>query len=164
MNRAATPCWTNELTAESSSLTLATLWTCNVLPNAAAVARASRTSVTVLGLRACANMPIGALPDTSEANNSSRFATSLLERNVTPVTFAPGRLKLWTNPTSTGSTPVTNTTGIVAVAALAAKAGGVVFATSTVTCSRTSSAAKIDRRSSWPSANRYSNSTFRPRT
>ena len=98
MNRAATPCWTNELTAESSSLTLATLWTCNVLPNAAAVARASRTSVTVLGLRACANMPIGALPDTSEANSSSRFATSLLERNVTPVTFASGRLKLWTNP------------------------------------------------------------------
>jgi hypothetical protein len=105
-----------------------------------------------LGLRACASIPIGAVPDTSAANSSSRFATSLLDRKVTPVTLAPGRLKLATRPTSTGSTPVTNTTGIVAVAALAANAGGVVLATSTLTWRRTNSAASVGRRSPWPSA------------
>src|SRR5262245_41343957 len=112
---------------------LATLSTCNVLPNAAAAASASLTSAKVLGLRVWATIPIGAAGETSAARSSKRLATSLLERKVTPVTLAPGLLKLATKPTSTGSTPVMNTMGIVVVAALAASAGGVVFATSTAT-------------------------------
>ena len=41
---------------------------------------------------------------------------------LTPVRLPPGRLRLATNPRSTGSTPTLNTTGIVVVAALAATA------------------------------------------
>jgi hypothetical protein len=41
---------------------------------------------------------------------------------LTPVTLPPGRLRLATVPVSSASTPVRKTTGIVAVAALAASA------------------------------------------
>jgi hypothetical protein len=51
---------------------------------------------------------------------------------VTPVRFPPGRLRLLTSPTSTGSTAVAKTIGIVAVAALAGSAAG-PFAKITVT-------------------------------
>jgi hypothetical protein len=78
-------------------------------------------------------MPIGAVLGTRSYNNSSRFATSCCTRKVTPVTLALGRLRLATSPTATGSTPVTKTMGMVAVAAFAASAGGVVFATRTAT-------------------------------
>jgi hypothetical protein len=54
------------------------------------------------------------------------------------------------------------TMGIVAVAALAAKAEGQAVAISIVTCSRTSSAASTGNRSSRPSAKRYSMATLRP--
>ena len=42
----------------------------------------------------------------------------------TPVTFPPGRAKLSTSPTPTGSATFTNTMGIVGVACLAARAAG----------------------------------------
>ena len=45
---------------------------------------------------------------------------------LTPVTLPPGRLRLATRPTSTGSPPVTKTIGTVVVAALAASAAGVL--------------------------------------
>lgn len=54
------------------------------------------------------------------AGGSSRFATSLLDKKVTPVTLPPGLFIPATRPTSTGSTPVTKTMGMVEVAALAA--------------------------------------------
>jgi hypothetical protein len=41
---------------------------------------------------------------------------------VLPVRFAPGRLRLATNPDATGSRPVLKTMGIVVVAAFAASA------------------------------------------
>ena len=56
--------------------------------------------------------------------HSSRFATSREVNMLTSVTLLPGRLRLATSPTSTGSLPVMKTIGIVAVAALAANAGG----------------------------------------
>src|SRR3954470_9775880 len=49
------------------------------------------------------------------------FASQL--RKLTPVMFPPGRLRLATSPTSTGSTPFAKTIGIFDVAALAARAG-----------------------------------------
>src|SRR5262249_52507098 len=52
--------------------------------------------------------------------------------------------------------------GKCAVAALAAKADGLSVATSIVTGRRTSSAASAGKRSSWPSAKRYSIATLRP--
>src|SRR5262249_54775939 len=62
---------------------------------------------------------------TSSRSNSSRFAPSAVTRKVTPVTLAPGRLRLETRPSSwTGSAPTTKTIGMVPVAALAASAAG----------------------------------------
>ena len=142
----------------------ATFTTCKVRPRAFAAASASFTSISVFGLSRAANMPIGAIPGTRLDRSSSLFATSLLERKVTPVTFAPGRLKLATRPNSTGLTPVTKTIGMLAVAALAAIAGGVVFAKTTLTFNRTSSSASVGRRSLWPSAKRCSIVRFRPTT
>ena len=44
----------------------------------------------------------------------------------TPVTLPPGRERLATSPTATGSLPTVNTIGIDAVAAFAARAAGVL--------------------------------------
>src|SRR6478736_2620648 len=45
---------------------------------------------------------------------------------VVPVTLPPGRLRLVTSPSVTGSAPTAKTIGIVVVAALAANAAGVL--------------------------------------
>jgi hypothetical protein len=45
-----------------------------------------------------------------------------LDKAITPVTLPPGRLKLETRPSLTGSPPVVKTIGMVAVADLAASA------------------------------------------
>jgi hypothetical protein len=52
---------------------------------------------------------------------------------VAPVTLPPGRLKLETNPSWTGSPPVVKTIGIVAVAAFATRLAGVLVAAITDT-------------------------------
>jgi hypothetical protein len=52
------------------------------------------------------------------------------------VTFPPGRLKLATRPSLMGSPPVKKTIGIVAVAALAARAALLPIAKITTTCCR----------------------------
>ena len=52
-----------------------------------------------------------------------------LVKKLTPVTLPPGRLRLATRPSLTGSPPLVKTIGIVAVAALAAKADGTPLAT-----------------------------------
>jgi hypothetical protein len=78
-----------------------------------------------------------------------------------PVTLPPGWRTLLTSPTFTGSAPVTNTTGMVVVAFLAAKFdGGPPGAAITRTLRRTSSAASSGKRSMLPSAQRYSMATF----
>ena len=46
--------------------------------------------------------------------------TRVLVKKVTPVTLPPGRLMLATRPSETGSLPLANTIGMVAVAAFAA--------------------------------------------
>src|SRR5262249_53443693 len=46
------------------------------------------------------------------------------ERKLTPVVLPPGRLRLGTSPSITGSLPVTNTIGPVVVTALATSADG----------------------------------------
>jgi hypothetical protein len=50
---------------------------------------------------------------------SKLLCPKLSNDNVTPVTLPPGRLKLATRPSLTGSPPLAKTIGIVAVAALA---------------------------------------------
>src|SRR5262249_41349306 len=79
-----------------------------------------------------------------------------------PVAFPPGRFKLATKPSLTGS-PATNTIGIVEVACFAATAeGGPPVATSTFTRRCTNSAANAGSRSYSPRAQRYSMVTFWP--
>jgi hypothetical protein len=79
---------------------------------------------------------------TSSEISPNRFWFSSLLMRVAPVTLPPGRLKLATRPSFTGSPPVWNTIGMVDVAALAAIAGlEVRVAAITSTRRRTSSAA-----------------------
>ena len=62
---------------------------------------------------------------TSSRSNSSRFPSNAVLNWLTPVTLPPGRLRLATRPSLTGSCHRTKTIGIVVVAALAASAAGV---------------------------------------
>src|SRR6516165_2257428 len=82
-----------------------------------------------------------------------------------PVALAPGRARLATRPSLTGSSPTPNTIGIVVVAALAARAAmllaGVAIA---ATRRRTRSAMSDGRRSNWPLSQWYSTVTFWPST
>src|SRR5258708_27172510 len=65
-----------------------------------------------------------------------------LVNKVTPVTLPPGRLKLLTRPSPTGSPPIPHTSGIVAAADFAASAEpSPPAATITATCLLTRSAA-----------------------
>ena len=62
---------------------------------------------------------------TSSRRSSSRFAVNSPLKKLIPVTLPPGRARLATRPSLTGSSPTTKTMGIVVVAALAASAAGV---------------------------------------
>src|SRR5262249_16988964 len=96
--------------------------------------------------------------------SSSRFGATSWFRLVTPVTLPPGRFRLATSPTSTGSAPVAKTIGISRVAAFAATAEAMPpAATSTVTRSRTKPAASSGSRPVRASAHRYSILTFWPK-
>ena len=69
-------------------------------------------------------------------------------KKLMPVRFPPGRARLATRPSLTGSSPTTKTMGIVVVAALAADAARMPpIATITATWRRTSSAASAGSRS-----------------
>src|SRR5881275_3430364 len=65
---------------------------------------------------------------------SSRFGATSTLVWVTPVTLPPGRLRLATRPSWTGSAAVSNTIGTVEVVAFAARAAGVLVAAMTATC------------------------------
>ena len=58
----------------------------------------------------------------------SRFAARSETKKCTPVALPPGRARLATSPSFTGSSVAPKTMGMVAVAAFAARAGGVVSA------------------------------------
>ena len=99
---------------------------------------------------------------TSSRNNSNRLAASVVTRKDTPVTLPLGRLRLETRPSSTGSAPVANTTGMVAVAALAATAAAGLNIRMTATGSATNAVANAGNRSKRPSAERYLIARLRP--
>ena len=99
--------------------------------------------------------PMVASLGTMSRNSPNCFAAAMLLRNVAPVMLPPGRLRLVTMPASTGSPPVVNTIGMVAVAGFAAST--VLLpptATITATRRRTSSAASAGSRRPSPSAER----------
>ena len=64
-----------------------------------------------------------AAPGTSSRSSSSRFAANSPLKKLTPVRLPPGRARLATRPSLTGSSPTRKTIGMVVVAALAANAG-----------------------------------------
>jgi hypothetical protein len=82
----------------------------------------------------------------SSCNSSNCFGPRLASRLYIPVRLPDGRLKLWTRPISTGSAPVTNTNGVVLVAAFAANDAGASKVTSTATLRLNSSPASNDKR------------------
>jgi hypothetical protein len=92
-----------------------------------------------------------AAPGTSSRKSSSRFAANSLLRKLTPVRLPPGRARLATRPSLTGSSATLKTIGIVVVAALAASAEDQPpVAVIRETRRRTSSAASAGSRSNWP--------------
>lgn len=61
---------------------------------------------------------------TTSCSSSNRFGFTSALSDVAPVMLPPGWLRLATRPRATGSAPISNTIGIVDVAALAASAPG----------------------------------------
>src|SRR4029077_16304480 len=88
-------------------------------PSAAPAASTSFLFAAYLGSVGRPRNPIVAFGATSCDDNSKRLGTSSAARKLTPVTLPPGRLRLGTKPSLTGSLPVMNTMGMLAVAALA---------------------------------------------
>ena len=70
-------------------------------------------------------MAIIAAVGATSCNRPTRFAKGALLNKLMPVTLPPGRLKLGTKPSWTGSMTAVKTIGIVVVAALAAISEGV---------------------------------------
>ena len=66
---------------------------------------------------------------------------------LTPVTFQPGRVRLLTRPTATGSLLLANAMGVLVVAAFAARAAALPKAAMTATLRPTRSAASPGNRS-----------------
>jgi GAF domain len=105
---------------------------------------------------------IRAAPGRNSRKSPRCFAPSSGARKLTPVTLPPGRLRLVTRPSLTGSPPIAKTIGTVVVAALAASAPGVL--TITVIGQLSKSATSAGSRSNLLSAQRYSIAQFRPST
>src|SRR4029453_11523663 len=134
-------------------------------PSAAAALSITFLSAAYLGSRGRPINPIPPSLGTSCAANSRRFSTSWAPRKLTPLTLPPGRLRLATKPSLTGSLAVLNTMGMVAVDALAKIAAQLLPPVSkTVTGRLTSSTAIAGSCSSRPAAQRYSILTLWPST
>ena len=93
---------------------------------------------------------------TASVSSCSCLVTSSSYCEANPVALPPGRARLRTNPSATGSTRTTKTIGIVRVARCAAMIAGVPETTMTSTLARTRSAARSCSRSVRPSAHRNS--------
>src|SRR6516165_6060389 len=104
--------------------------------------------VTLAGLTSTAmRIALG----TRSCKSPSRLATTSATKKLMPVALPPGRARLATNPSSTGSIPTPKTMGIVVVAALAASVAGAPPVEITATRRRTRSPMSGGRRSYWPS-------------
>src|SRR5262249_22760889 len=94
-------------------------------PMARAAACTSLTVVSVIAASAgLTSTATRAAAGTSSRKSSSRFAANSVLRKLMPVRLPPGRARLATRPSLTGSSPTMKTTGIFVVAALAAAAEG----------------------------------------
>src|SRR4029434_745727 len=89
-------------------------------PMAAAAASTSFFRDSVVGFFGLTSTAKRVAVGNSSCKSPSRLATSSLLMELTPVMLPPGRLRLATRPSWTGSKPRLKTIGIVVVAALAA--------------------------------------------
>ena len=89
----------------------------NFRPSERAAACASLRMASALELVGFSKKPIAAALGTVSWSSSNCFRRRLAPRKVTPVKLPPGRAKLATKPYSTGSIPVSTTTGMDAIAA-----------------------------------------------
>ncbi len=94
---------------------------------------------------------------------SNRLAPRSPDTKLTPVTLPPGRLRLATKPSWTGSAPVVNTIGVVLVAAITARMP-VLLAPARITAAlRANRSLTIaGQRSTSGPGQRYSIATLRP--
>src|SRR6266478_3918410 len=101
-------------------------WICN--PTARAAGSTSLNVVSVfVAMAGLTSTATRAAPGTSSRRSSSRFATNSVETKLIPVRLPPGRARLATRPSLTGSSLTVKTMGIVVVAAFAANATGGAF-------------------------------------
>ncbi len=125
MSSAPAPWWAKAAKAASISRSLLAFKVRICSPRARAATRASLSCDS-----AAAAVGLTSTPITPAFGTTSRRSSSCLDsksgpvKKEMPVILPPGRLSLATRPTFTGSSPVANTMGIVAVAALAACAAG----------------------------------------
>ena len=101
------------------------IWICS--PMARAASCTSRNVVSALGaLAGLTSTATRTALGTSSCRSRSRLAATSWAKKLMPVALPPGRARLATRPSLTGSSPTPKTIGIVAVAALAASAAGVL--------------------------------------
>jgi hypothetical protein len=126
--------WAKVAKTVSKSRSAVALRTWSLSPSLLAAGCASRDKasarVRLVGLTSRA---IVVAVGTNWCSSSSCFAPTSTLRLVTPVRLLPGRFRLATSPTATGSNPISKTIGIVAVAAFAATAEGVPVVAMTAT-------------------------------
>ena len=139
-------------------------WSCS--PKVRAGSCTSRNVVSVIeslvGLR---STPTRTAFGSSVCRSASRLAVTSALKKLMPVALPPGRARLATRPSLTGSSPTPKTIGIVVVAALVAIAANVVPTIAiTAPRRRTRSATSAGTRSYWFSSQWYSTDTFRPST
>src|SRR6516162_3508940 len=136
---------------------------CSPMPRAAGSTSASVDDVltVLLGFISIATRTAAG---TSSRRSPSRFAFTSAVKKLIPVALLPGRARLATRPSLTGSSGTLKAIGSVCVAALAATAAPLPDAAIALTCRRTRSAASSGNRSSRSPAKRYSIATFCPST
>ena len=123
-------------------------------PMARAASGAARNVVSAVAtLAGLTSTAIRAAFGTSSCRSPSRLATSSWTKKLMPVALPPGRLKLATRPSLTGSSPMPKTIGIVVGRSFCGKRSGVLPGVAiTATRRWTKSAMSAGRRSYWPSS------------
>jgi hypothetical protein len=121
-------------------------WICSPMARAADSTSLNVVSVFV-ALAGLTSTATRVAAGTRSRSISSRFATNSPLRKLIPVALPPGRARLATRPSLTGSSAMLKTMGMVVVAALAANAAATPNAAITETWRRTSSAASAGSRS-----------------
>src|SRR6516162_3860978 len=99
-------------------------WTCS--PRAWAASVTPWTVISALvGLAGLTSTATRTAFGINPRRSASRFVVTSVVNQLKPVTLPPGRAKLVTRPSSTGSKPIAKTIGTVAVASFAARAARV---------------------------------------